>query len=439
MATTVAPDRADINLPILPVEHEGFIPYLASNRLTPVKDLLGPFRAYENELRKTFAQHPEHPAVQQPSVTPIFAGYEGAVNIRARQPTKESQEQRDRYIMPLKDEARKPEGAPAIVRSLHQFHRNLSVFSESSLADVDWSNVVVAGSAAVTPLLTVPEQHSQSKRGLRTYYHEQIAPASDVDLFLYGLTESQAKEKIKQIEQKIRDALLVETTTVRTKNAITIVSQYPVRHVQIVLRIYRSISEILAGFDVDCACVAYDGQQVWAAPRAIAAIMTQINAVDLTRRSPSYENRLAKYSYRGFEVYCPFLDRSRIDPTIFERSFGRTKGLARLLVLEKLPTSTDRDSYLDQRRHDRGRPALPYWRLLQKRQTRGNIKDKHEQEIPEWVDSDEISDYHTFTVRCPRSKCGVDTADLSTTDTLRTKDTCEEIGEAVLCQGSFGK
>ena len=98
-----------------------------------------------------------------------------------------------------------------------------------------------------------------------------------------------------------------------------------------------------------------DGKQVYASPRAVAAYMTQINTVDLTRRSPSYENRLSKYSHRGFEVYWPLLDRSRIDPTIFERSFGRTVGLARLLVLEKLPSTTEREAYVDQRRAERGR------------------------------------------------------------------------------------
>lgn len=177
----------------------------------------------------------------------------------------------------------------------------------------------------------------------------------------------------------------------------TNVLRYPTRHVQIVLRIYSSISEILTGFDVDCSCAAYDGKQVYASPRAIAAYMTQVNTVDLTRRSPSYENRLSKYARRGFEVYWPNLDRSRIDPTIFERSFGRTEGLARLLILEKLPKSQDRDAYLDQRRAERGRPVAN--RYNQRRhQIWGNIKNDYEDEVAEWVDSDEVSDYHTFTI-----------------------------------------
>lgn len=153
----------------------------------------------------------------------------------------------------------------------------------------------------------------------------------------------------------------------------------------------------MTGFDVDCSCAAYDGKQVWLSPRALAAYMTQINSIDLTRRSPSYESRLSKYAHRGFEVYWPNLNRSRVDPTIFERSFGRTEGLARLLILEKLPKSGDRDAYLDQRRAERGRPAINRWRM-QRRQINGDIKNNYEDEVAEWVDSDDVSDYHTFTI-----------------------------------------
>lgn len=46
----------------------------------------------------------------------------------------------------------------------------------------------------------------------REFYHEKIAPASDVDLFLYGLNEEQAIEKIKQIEKCVRNSVLEETT-----------------------------------------------------------------------------------------------------------------------------------------------------------------------------------------------------------------------------------
>ena len=55
---------------------------------------------------------------------------------------------------------------------------------------------------------------------------------------------------------------------------------------------------------------------MWANPRAIVAMMRQCNTVDMTRRSPSYEIRLTKYSMRDFEVFVPTLRREDVDPTV---------------------------------------------------------------------------------------------------------------------------
>ncbi len=96
------------------------------------------------------------------------------------------------------------------------------------------------------------------------------------------------------------------------------------------------------GFDVDSCAVGTDGKRVWMSCRAHNALVSQCNVVDLSRRSPSYESRLAKYAKRGFEVGVPELRRERIDPMIFERAWGSVNGLARLLLLEKLTTPEQR-------------------------------------------------------------------------------------------------
>ncbi|KAL5409584.1 hypothetical protein PMIN04_010972 [Paraphaeosphaeria minitans] len=384
-------------LPDVPVKHADFISYVESHPDTPLLELLEPYKQYDAKLREVFAQEPDHPDLvnQHLNVVPVFNGHTSSLKVRARDFESESQEEKERYIMPLSADEMRPNGSPAIVQGMKDFQQNFALFCESSLVDMDWSNVVAAGSSVVTCLLPVPEKHKESKRALRQYYHETVAPASDVDLFMYGLSEEEAVNKIIEIEKRIKDSILTETTTIRTKNAITIASQYPTRHIQIVLRIYKSVSEILTGFDVDCSCAAYDGNQVWAAPRALTAYMTQANTIDLTRRSPSYESRLSKYSHRGFEVYWPLLERSRVDPTIFERTFGRTVGLARLLVLERLPTKTEREAYMDERRRERGRPPVNRHRSFS---MRDNIKDRHEDEVAEWVEQEDVSDYHTFTI-----------------------------------------
>ncbi|KAG8817296.1 hypothetical protein FRC17_011296, partial [Serendipita sp. 399] len=191
----------------------------------------------------------------------------------------------------------------------------------------------------------------------------------------------------------------LNTVCVRTRHAISIHSQYPYRNVQIILRLYKSPAEILAGFDIDCACFLYDGERVWGNPRSITALMTQSNMVDMTRRSPSYEVRLAKYSLRGFEVHVPNLVRKDIDPTIFERSINRIEGLARLLVLEKLSDPENRTKYLEQRRALRGRPETQgYSRRAMRRRKKVNGDLKAEMEKFGGLNS---SDYGTQSFHLP--------------------------------------
>ncbi|KAI1443934.1 ankyrin [Annulohypoxylon stygium] len=385
------------DLPKLPVANNELANYIANHPKIPMSELMDPYRKYEAKLREVYAQERTNPILDDPylNALPLFTKDTPKIKTRARNLEAESPIEKEKYIMPLPNDKRRPNDSPAVVSSLKEFRHNFGIFSESSLVEMNWDNVVAAGSSVVNCLLPVPEQYNKSKRTLRNYYHEKFCPASDVDLFLYGLNEEQAIEKIKEIEARIRDAILSEVTVVRTKNAITICSKYPTRHVQIVLRLYKSVSEILTGFDIDCSCAIYDGNQVYCSPRALASLITQINPIDLTRRSPSYENRLSKYSHRNFEVYWPDLDRTRIDPTIFERSFHRLHGLARLLVLERLPTTSARDEYLKKRREERGRPGVvnrSQYRL------RGNIKDVHEDEVADWVEETEVSNYHTFTV-----------------------------------------
>lgn len=306
------------SLPSLPAKHHNFVQYVQSHPETPIDELVKPYNAFDASARKIFAQNPSHVLVKDnhANIVPLFDTTTGStdIRVRARDLSSETPEQKEKYILPIPQDKRRLNGSPAVVPSLAEFQNNFALFTEGALGDLDWSNVVAAGSAVVTSLLPVPEKYRNSKRGLRQYYHEEFAPASDVDLFLYGLTEEQAIEKIKHIEDSIRNTILYETTTIRTKNTITIASQYPTRHVQIVLRIYHSVAEILTGFDVDCSCAAYDGQQVYASPRAVVSYITQTNQIDLTRRSPSYENRLSKYSHRGFEVFWPQIDRSKVDP-----------------------------------------------------------------------------------------------------------------------------
>ena len=63
----------------------------------------------------------------------------------------------------------------------------------------------------------------------REYYHQKLAPSSDVDLFIWGLDETAAAEKIKEIETRIRNSILAETTVSFTPEDRMIRSKYLIR------------------------------------------------------------------------------------------------------------------------------------------------------------------------------------------------------------------
>ena len=213
-----------LEIPPIPAPLTKLPDYLAKHPDVPITELLGPYRKYEARLREIYAQEPNHPALLDPyvNVVPLFNETNPDIRIRARNLEAESEEEQSKYIMALPKENRRLDGTPAVVPTFQDFQNNFAVFSESSLSEVGWENIVAAGSSVVNCLLPIPDKYSNSRRSLREFFHEKFSPASDVDLFLYGLTEEEAVEKIKQIEIAVRDSILSETTTVRTKHAITI-------------------------------------------------------------------------------------------------------------------------------------------------------------------------------------------------------------------------
>ena len=59
---------------------------------------------------------------------------------------------------------------------------------------------------------------------------------------------------------------------VRSLRTVTLVSEFPYRKIQIVLRLYKTLAEVLHGFDVDACSVGFDGHTV----RHIISIMSVI-------------------------------------------------------------------------------------------------------------------------------------------------------------------
>lgn len=163
MATTV--DSSTFTLPKLPVAHKDFVSYVNHKDGNEISKLVAPYNQYEARLREGFAQHRDHPSLQDPNVNavPVFSQDVPRISKRAI----DDKTHHETHIVPLNAKNRKPAAAPATVQSIQDFKKNFNLFSESSLADLDWSNVVAAGSSVVTPLLPVPEKYNTSKKAQR--------------------------------------------------------------------------------------------------------------------------------------------------------------------------------------------------------------------------------------------------------------------------------
>ena len=154
-------------LPKVPVPHEDFVSFINKKQGRDIPNAVAPYNEYEAKLREGFAQHRDHESLRDPKVNavPVFGTTSDVLRIRRRNTDDESLN--EKYIMPLSTINRKPDGAPATVESMQEFKKNFNLFSESSLVDLNWSNVVAAGSAVVTPLLPVPKKHGISKKAQR--------------------------------------------------------------------------------------------------------------------------------------------------------------------------------------------------------------------------------------------------------------------------------
>ena len=129
----------------------------------------------------------------------------------------------------------------------------------------------------------------------------------DVDIFLHSLADG---AEASALAKKIARALCVddEEWLITRRNGVTNLMRVAVRDgathngglqsvkqtVQIVLRLYQSAAEVLAGFDCDCICCGYDGEAVWALPRCLRALRTGVNLLNPLHawpNRPAYELR----------------------------------------------------------------------------------------------------------------------------------------------------
>ena len=256
------------------------------------------------------------------------------------------------------------EGAKATCEYIDQFKENFDALYPqvlTRLSDVMRSGqVFIAGGSVLLGLTALdPAVARLSNLPLRTRhtaFWSDDAQAGDVDVFVCA----ESPEACTRLAERIWNVLALDGEfwkCERNRGVINMTkysSKYcSPRHrqlvVQVVLRQYASLTEVLTCFDVDCCCVGLSLEsdwrdvknwRVWALPRAVRALQSGrniINAIHAWPRSPVYEMRLTKYACRGFAVLCPGLDPASVDESrVRGTSFDALSGVARLLRVANL-------------------------------------------------------------------------------------------------------
>ncbi|KAF8311749.1 hypothetical protein DL93DRAFT_2082950 [Clavulina sp. PMI_390] len=190
----------------------------------------------------------------------------------------------------------------SIQPSLVSFQTMFDKITNGLLTGLDWSNVFLAGGIVLSTLLCTSESD------LEKY------TSSDIDVYIHGLDPVAANKKVQHIfdvwKSNLPPSSREKTLVVRNSRTITFFSEYPVKRVQVVLKLVRSPREVLLNFDLDICAMGYDGSSLIMLPRAARALETGYNVftMDLIQghylgeRRASQESRVFKYADKGYGI-----------------------------------------------------------------------------------------------------------------------------------------
>ncbi|KAJ7164504.1 hypothetical protein C8R46DRAFT_1099739 [Mycena filopes] len=196
------------------------------------------------------------------------------------------------------------------------FKSTFDRLSDGLLKGLDWNNVFIAGGIILGTLLAVETQPDIPAQWA----------ASDIDVYLYGLGPEAANAKLEHLFKTFGANLPRGTPTlvVRNSKTVTFYARYPLRRIQVVLKLVKSPRAILLNFDLDVCAMGWDGSELWMLPRAARALetgfsvftMNLIQGHYLSERRATQEQRVFKYANRGYGIrilpsYLTSLSRSK--------------------------------------------------------------------------------------------------------------------------------
>eukprot|EP01125_Pyxidicula_operculata_P002999 TRINITY_DN1303_c0_g1_i1.p1 TRINITY_DN1303_c0_g1~~TRINITY_DN1303_c0_g1_i1.p1 ORF type:complete len:692 (+),score=71.79 TRINITY_DN1303_c0_g1_i1:1857-3932(+) len=222
------------------------------------------------------------------------------------------------------------DSVPYSIANESNFKKRFNLFTNNQFSGwKGWDNMVVVGGSVSACMLHIPSKYSQSAQMAARFYHDIAYRSSDIDIYIYGVTAEQFSKKVIDLHAHLQSIHRREVIVVKTPYTITFCTEYPNRHIQIVIGKWNSIAEVLLEADIDCSCVGYDGNRLWATQRARLSynfkwIRSSPHQYSV-RSFPEYEARLVKYSMRGFHIIDENLVWSKISNTYIQYAYIRLK------------------------------------------------------------------------------------------------------------------
>lgn len=183
-----------------------------------------------------------------------------------------------------------------LAKNINEFKLRFDKITNNQLKNIDWKGkkFVVAG-GIVNAAFTGCYENCDN---------------SDIDIFILNQAD---EEEFKNTIENIYNSLNYNKIIYKTSTTINILGPKPHRTIQIPLKLTKDITQLLLFFDLDCASIAYDGENLFALPRFFDCLNTGFNTLDIYKINKKiYLNRIKKYYKRGYGFLISTFDGTKI-------------------------------------------------------------------------------------------------------------------------------
>jgi hypothetical protein len=130
---------------------------------------------------------------------------------------------------------------------------------------------------------------------------------SDFDIFVLANNQNEVLNTIRDFYNEVVQTF-EHVNVLKTKYTITMYNSFV--EFQIIRKCYKSVTDVLTDFDIDCCCIGILNSQLFTLPRFHRSLLYKGNLINPNKFSNLYIERLVKYVDRGMCVFVPGLNTS---------------------------------------------------------------------------------------------------------------------------------